>query len=123
MTRFGKDIDRFNKKLAKKPVEFIDRATDEVFNSIVNGSALTGAPGQPVLSGALKRSWVKRRTSAGTSEVVTDSPYARTIEDLFGRFGKIQIRSAVGGGHSVKMTQAAWDQIIFKVLQDIESSQ
>jgi len=123
MTRFGDDLDRFNRKLREKPEEFIDRATDEVFNSIVNGSSLTGAPGQPVRSGALKRSWVKRRTSPGTSEVVTDSLYARTIEDLFGRFGQIQIRSAVGGGHSVKMTQAAWDRIIRKVLQDIADTQ
>jgi len=123
VTRFGDDLGRFNKKLQRKPEEFIDLATDEVFNSIVNGSALTGAPGQPVLSGALKRSWRKRRTGPGSSQVVTDSPYARTIENLVGRFGTITIRSAVGGGHSVKMTQAGWDNIIRKVLQDIANTQ
>lgn len=81
---------------------------DEVFRSIVDGSQLTGAPGQPVRTGHLRSSWVERLTTPTQIRVETDDlPKAQFIEeDARG----IHFKS--GGPHSIKLTVAGFQNIV-----------
>jgi hypothetical protein len=81
--------------------------TDLAFNSIVEGSAITGAPGSPVQSGILKGDWQRRWTGRDEVEIVNSKVYAQGIEDQISPHGKtLVLRSEVGGFHSVKLTIA-----------------
>lgn len=73
-------------------------------DSIVNGSSVTGAPGQPVDTGNLKASWQLESVSPESARITTNVAYARVIEDGVGRHGPLTLRSTVGGFHSVEKT-------------------
>ncbi|KKL57284.1 hypothetical protein LCGC14_2236920 [marine sediment metagenome] len=105
------DLDRFANKVKGRTRRIVQIAREEVQRSIVEGSSITGAPGQPVQFGALKGSWVPRFLGPHLWQTSTPLAYGPVIEDLIGRFGAITIRSVVGGGHSVKLTRAGWQGI------------
>jgi hypothetical protein len=76
-----------------------------VKDSITNGSAITGSPGQPVDTGVLRASWQLNFEDANTASISTNVVYAPQIEDGISWRGKpLTLRSAVGGFHSVKTT-------------------
>lgn len=95
--------------------------------SIVEGSPITGAPGQPVDTGALKASWHLELEETQAS-ITTPLGYAPVIEDdlrsSFDRSGDEPARpkgaggsarhhkSTVGGHHSVTLTLAGIDRLI-----------
>jgi len=87
-------------------------ATQEVRESVVNGSEVTGAPGQPVDTSNLKTSWQGDFLSRTEWELSTNVAYAIYIEDGGNDLGPFQLRSQVGGFHSVKLTRANWDRIV-----------
>ena len=105
----------------------VERVTDDTFvrtvemtrDSIVEGSALTGAPGQPVKTGNLKGSWQTEFESKDIAVISTNVEYAEAIEDGVGRFGPLTLRSAVGGWHSVKQTIANHDRIVEAAVAEI----
>ena len=120
---FASDLAAFSGKLQKRANDVFVGSAVAVKDSIVNGSAVTGAPGQPVgqygpgyhpgmVGGTLKNSWQLEFISATEAVISTNIEYARAIEDLVGKYGTIRIRSTVGGGHSVKMTVAAFKQLV-----------
>ncbi len=97
----------------KNPAIFSAVVT-EVSNSIKFGSALTGAPGQPVDTGNLRDSWTAHFRGPTRAIVATNVEYARSIEDgrSYAHAGRpIQLRSGVGGFHSVKMTRANYGRL------------
>lgn len=93
-------------------------------DSVVNGSPVTGAPGQPVgqygpgynegqIGGTLKASWQLEFDAPDSALIYTNSEYAEGIEDRVGSKGQtINLRSSVGGFHSLKMTRAGWQRIV-----------
>jgi hypothetical protein len=87
-------------------------AEQEIVRSIKRGSELTGAPGQPVASSTLLNSWIERRESPTLWEFATAVEYAEFIEDGGNDIGPFTLRSEVGGFHSVKLTEAAWPDIV-----------
>ena len=105
---FSGDIDRHiaNRKRRMKKV-FVG-VTEEVQRSVVEGSELTGAPGQPVQLGTLKGSWVGRFLDPTLWRLITKIVYAPVIEAGVG----ITIRSAVGGTHSVAKTRTGFKRIV-----------
>lgn len=116
---FGDDINTFLGKLDGKHREvFVDTVT-AVQSSIVEGSAVTGAPGQPVDTGTLRASWHTEFESADVATITTNVAYAEPIEDGEGQHGALALRSQVGGFHSVKLTrngfQALVDDVTAKV--------
>lgn len=114
---FADDLRRFQVKLVTRNREVLLGVTDGVHESIVNGSALTGAAGQPVDTGYLKNSWQKEiAPDWQSSEIGTNVAYARPIEDGVGPHGPLTLRSAVGGFHSVKTTVANADAIVRDVV-------
>jgi hypothetical protein len=96
------------------------RVADLAFDSIVNGSALTGAPGQPVAApifekaGALKASWKRTQTSPNVITIWTDFGYADDVEDNLKGF-----RFRSGGPHGVKLTVLAAPRLVSQAMQDV----
>jgi hypothetical protein len=93
---------------------FVGSAT-EALRSIQEGSELTGAPGQPVDTGALKASWQLVFDDPNHATIGTNLVYAEPIEDGVGKYGPLTLRSSVGGFHSVKQTAANFDRIVSAV--------
>ena len=109
---FERDLESFTSKVERLTKDAFVDATVEVRRSIVEGSTLTGAPGQPVDTGALKASFVDNFTGPTSWQITTNMEYAPPIEDGVGRFGPITLRSSVGGFHSVALTVAGWQRIV-----------
>lgn len=88
---------------------------EEAQRSIVEGSELTGAPGQPVDTGFLKGSWQAVFESPNVAVIGTNAEYAESIEDglSYAHGGTpMTLRSDVGGFHSVALTVAGFDRIV-----------
>lgn len=83
-----------------------------VQESVVEGSPLTGAPGQPVQTSNLKTSFHLSFPKPFVAELSTNVAYARPIEDGIGPHGEMQVRSEVGGFHSVKLTLAGAQRLV-----------
>lgn len=118
MGAFADSVTRFVAKVdAKHQAAFVGIAT-EVHRSIVEGSEITGAPGQPVDTGALKASWVPEFLSDHEFQTTTKLDYAPIIEhNLRGA----QLRSSVGGFHSVAATIAGFDRIVAHAVAAVKS--
>lgn len=86
------------------------------FESIVFGSAATGAPGQP--DDLREGQWTLADTGPDTTTISTDDPSARSVEDgisyKFG--GPIELKSPIGGFHSVKLTHQNAERIVEPVV-------
>lgn len=115
---FSDDVRRFQSKVDVRTKAIHDGVCDLAFSSIVEGSPVTGAPGQPVDTGNLKSSWQNKIEGPLEREIVTNVVYAPYIEDGFGR-GPLTLRSQVGGFHSVKLTRAAWQKIVDFVTKQV----
>lgn len=109
---FSDGINGFTRKLVTKSKADFVSVCGEVQRSVVHGSELTGAPGQPVHTGRLKASWIGEFKDEKTFELTTDVPYAPIIED---NARGAQLRSAVGGFHSVALTEAGFPAIVAHV--------
>lgn len=109
---FATDLKAFADKVERRGRDVFVASTVEVRRSLVEGSELTGAPGQPVDTGALKASFVDEFIGAEGWQISTNLDYAPGIEDAIGPSGRITIRSPVGGSHSSKQTRAGWPRII-----------
>jgi hypothetical protein len=110
---FSADLLDFARKLKLRNQRVFLTSVTEVDRSIRVGSPLTGAPGQPVDTGALRNSWETTFPTKSTAEVSTAQNYAPYIEDGAG----MQLRSKVGGFHSVKLTRAGWQRIVDAMVQ------
>ncbi|MDE2772359.1 MAG: HK97 gp10 family phage protein [Gemmatimonadota bacterium] len=102
---FGSDLERFAARLERRTRDVAEGAADEVHDSIVEGSAVTGSPGQPVETGELRDSWTNEEVEPDVWHVATDKFYAAPVEH----------------GHpthrrSVALTRAGWHEIVRTVL-------
>lgn len=112
---FGGDLRAQTLKVQHAPREVFQRAVALLHESIVEGSELTGAPGQPVDTGYLKNSWMLVFDTPTSATISTNVVYAESIEDgrSYAHGGaKMQLRSAVGGFHSVALSVAGFDQLV-----------
>jgi hypothetical protein len=106
---FKADMDAFVAKVRKREQNLYNACVRHVKRSIVYGSPVTGAPGQPVDSGDLRRSFRTKRI--GRRERTVSSPliYGPIIED--NKRGAT-LRSKVGGFHSIRLTRLGWKRIM-----------
>lgn len=112
---FEDDVTRFAQKVERIFAEAHRGCAEEALHSIVEGSALTGAPGSPVDTGHLRGSWHVVPVGPLHTLIVTNAAYARSIEEGTRAGREIVIRSPVGGSHSVALTRLGWDKIVNKV--------
>jgi hypothetical protein len=122
---FADDLKRFTAKVETRSQAVFLNTVTAAYESITDGSALTGAPGQPVgqygpgyhegeVGGELKASWQTRFVSPTVAEIVTNSPYAKQNEDGIARPGGGEYRhlSTEGGRFSVMKTAGAIQKIV-----------
>jgi hypothetical protein len=116
---FARDVLRFVTQTKAVTREVYVSIATKAHASIKEGSAVTGAPGQPVDSGFLRNSWI---LAIGPTEarIQTNVAYAPVIEyndrSQYNDQGKMPepvegvtrkpIKSTVGGHHSVRLTIA-----------------
>lgn len=111
------DVEKFAAKVeARTMATFVNTAV-LVQESVVDGSPVTGAPGQPVDTGALRASWQLTFPGATVAEVATAVEYAPAIEAGIGPHGPMTLRSAVGGFHSVALTRSSFDRVVEHALK------
>lgn len=129
---FEEDMKRWIIKVeARTRAVFVSTAT-KVHESIKEGSATTGAPGQPVDTGFLKGSWILAFTTPDTAEVRTNVAYAPVIEygmkEAYDGLGEKQPaawalrstgKSTVGGSHSVALTLAGANRLQDEALAEL----
>lgn len=106
---FASDIDRFMNKVERRERSLYNNICDHVRSSVLYGSATTGAPGQPVDTTRLIRSWNIDRPTARRFIFSTGLSYAPTIED---NLRGATLRSTVGGFHSVKITRINFKNLV-----------
>ncbi len=113
MSGFGAQVGLFSKRVQTGSRRHFVAIVGAVYESIVLGSALTGAPGQPVDTGNLRASW-QQEIQDNRGSVMTNVVYAPQIENgISDRTGKrLTLRSQVGGFHSVKLTRANFQRIV-----------
>lgn len=115
MEDFAAGLAAWGNEAAQDAQAIFDGTLDELERSVVEGSELTGAPGQPVgNTGRLKRSWQTTRPAPDIGEISTDLDYAPIVED-----GAMPLHSPVGGSHSVKLTVAGFDRVVDAVAQRV----
>lgn len=103
----------FQRKLARFDAGLLPAVLDLAHESIVNGSPITGAPGQPVEEGDLRDSWVKEQTSPTTGSVLSDSEYALQNETGVKAGGGVFVqRSTSGGRFSVALTRRNFQSLV-----------
>lgn len=127
---FSGDLAKFADKVRGNLVEIVTEGGVEVQRSVVEGSELTGAPGQPVDTGNLKGSFIPERTGDLEWQTTTNVEYAPAIEagiqqpyttaDGQSVTPKaMTLRSKVGGFGSVALTRAGWQKIVDHVVPKV----
>ena len=127
---FQRDLERFQSDLLQRAEGVFAGATAKVRTSIIEGSAATGAPGQPVDIGALRGSWQTTFPERYLSRTTTGLEYARAVEEgqqppYTTASGKLveprpmQLRSPVGGLHSVKLTRAGIQALVDETVREV----
>ena len=114
----GQDFDRIIAGVRTKFDKAFDATAAEAFESIVEGSPITGAPGQPKISGELARSWTLDRKSSEATISTSDSG-ADEIEEGLHNGRAIVLRARTGGFHSVKSTVAGIQPLVDHVVQNL----
>jgi len=130
---FADDMRRFVIKVQGRTPALALSVATKVHASIKEGSATTGAPGQPVSTGFLKNSWI---LEPGKAEHVirTNVSYAPAIEyndraqydprgednpDLPTGSTTRAIKSTVGGSHSVALTLSGANLLQAEALREL----
>jgi hypothetical protein len=114
---FAADVAKFADLVQAREQRVFEEVVNSAFASVVDGSAATGAPGQPLSTrqsppwGHLKDSWAIR-WAAHAAHVFTRHPGAPTIE-LGTRLGKsLVLHVGNGGFHSLQLTRAAFTRLV-----------
>lgn len=109
---FADDVRRFAVKADGITKDVFVNVVAATKDSITDGSAVTGSPGQPVETGYLKGSWQPEFESDTVALISTNVAYAPVIEDGVGKYGPLTLRSEVGGFHSVALTVAGFGALV-----------
>jgi hypothetical protein len=116
MSTFGDDLTKFSVKTGRLEQDVFVGCTEEVHRSIVEGSEITGAPGQPVDTANLRNSWTPQFLDANTWQDTTHVEYAEYVED--------NVRGVTfknHGPHSVKLTRVGFPKIVEVVTRRVNA--
>lgn len=128
---FADDLAKFTLKVEARSQAVFLGCVGAVHGSVVDGSGVTTAPGQPRDTGNLAASWQETYPEDLVGQTTTKSEYAPAVEEgqqapyqhyISGKTvtpRPMQFRSAVGGAHSVKLTRAGWKPIVASVLREV----
>ncbi len=119
MSKFGDDLKGFGVKIIRMEKDVFHGVTEEVHRSIVEGSQITSAPGQAVDTGALRASFTPQFLDENTWQTTTHLKYAPIMEE---NLRGAQLRSAVGGFHSVALTRVGFPRIVDYVVTKVRGA-
>jgi hypothetical protein len=94
-------------RIKKQTAEIFAGTVAHAFQSIVEGSPITGAPGQPVDTGNLRASWQTTFESPTVALISTNVEYAPYVED---NVNNVTFKNH--GPHSIKLTVAGLQQVV-----------
>lgn len=114
---FAADITRIRGKIAKRNRAMFVNSAIELQRSVVEGSEITGAPGQPVDTGLLKGSYTPDFTGPWSWRTATNVEYAPHVEH-----NARGVTFKNGGAHSVALTVAGWKRIVQNVRDRVVGS-
>lgn len=118
--QFARQLTTFGNLAKFRTRAVFGQSVSLAYRSVTVGSAITGAPGQPVKTAALLHSWII--SFAGwRATISSDLVYAPFIELGIGPYGPLTLRSAVGGFHSLALTRAGWPRIVTMALKDAKA--
>ncbi len=109
---FSDDMKRIQIELEARVLRVFDAQVLHAHRSIVEGSEVTGASGQPVKFGTLRASYQVTKESRTRASITTNLPYAEGIELGEGPHGPLTLRSPVGGFHSIEKTVTGMQAIV-----------
>lgn len=124
MSAFEDQVRAFAVKVEERNAALFPNIVSATMDSIVNGSPLTGAPGQPVgqygpgyhqgeVGGDLKASWQVSDVTPVSALISTNSQHAVQNEYGISATGGPYIqRTSIGGRHSVGLTIAGFQRIV-----------
>ena len=106
MGSFSDDIKAFTAKVEAKTQTIFVNTVAAAKDSIVLGSPITGAPGQPVAFGTLRASWNTEFELPTSARITTNLGYAEPVELGIGPHGPVAYgaKNGIGGSHSVAHT-------------------
>lgn len=122
---FASEVAQWVEKVRQQEQAIFTRFAEACKDSIVEGSPVTGAPGQPVAEGQpdpvgkLKGSWTLSYPAPTVAEISTPVDYAPEIEEGVGAHGPLTLRSKSGGFHSVALTVAGADRLLEQVVREV----
>lgn len=118
---FASDLALFDAKIRTRQKRIFFGTANAMHRSIVFGSTVTGAPGQPVDQGDLKNSWFAEHIAEFLFATSTPIAYAPGIEA--GRSQKtgrrLILRSSTGGFHSVEITKDQFQKLVNSVVRKL----
>lgn len=116
---FGDQMGRVRLRIATTHRAVFDGAVLEATRAIVEGSEITGSPGQPVDTGNLKASYQTVYESPTRAVIGTNVEYARAVEDGIGPHGAVTYgaKNGIGGSHSVRQLVVNWDRVVAVVTE------
>jgi len=106
---FASDVAAHQARLRERFAALEMAVVDHVEMSIKVGCSVTGAPGQPVDTGALLSSYQREEVAPHVTEIASTLVYAPVIET--NERGAV-FKSAVGGAHSIAMTRVGFPALV-----------
>lgn len=113
MSRFNAGLKDFAKQVITVTQETFAGTVKGVNESVVNGSGLTGSPGQP--HDLRRGEWTVTPNGPWNATISTDDKSARSVEDGISYKHGTQLKklkSHEGGFHSVKISLINSDKIV-----------
>lgn len=104
---FSSDIANWRAKVQANSQTIFLNTASHAYESIVNGSPITGAPGQPVDTGNLRNSWQLSFPAKDEALIATNVEYAAHVEE--------NVRGVTfknHGPHSVSLTKLGLSRIV-----------
>ncbi len=115
---FTDDIKGFTVKLEAKNQELFANIVSATKESIVNGSPVTGSPGQPVDTANLRNSWTEGFESESVATISTNVEYAPYVEEGLAHGQPAHFQNH--GPHSVEQTALGFDRLVVDEARKLE---
>ena len=135
---FQVDLNRFSAKFAQQRKDVFTGCADAIKSSIKEGSATTGAPGQPTDTTDLRETWQIFPDGPTALVIATHAKYAVAVEEAFvqehyrGPYVRedgtpVRRHHVRGhpmtfknhGPHSVKLTRVNFDRLLANVVAEV----
>jgi hypothetical protein len=112
---FADQLEAHLRNIERRKKALFVNVVSHVEGSIKRGSAVTGAPGQPVDTANLLNSWQTEFPQRWIAETTTNCVYAQPVED-----NERGVTFKNHGAHSVKLTRVAWPVLVEYELRKLD---